>query len=264
MRPLLVILEALSLAAPAISPAGDSAELAALLSKAQEVQVADTAGWTRFRFRRESLREELDDSGAVFHAESRIARIVPRPAGFDEELLDIDGREPTPGEVDSYRRAGHFQKHYKTFLNGEGEGEAGGRGYSLGDLLRMSSYRYEGEETVKGILCHRLEFAPGAEKVGSGLAGKFTRAMAGTLWITVDGLHLFRARAWTVKPISIAFSLVKIYDLRLEMESAAVEGGLWLPRRISLETHQRIVFSTSRRRTLYRYLDYEKAVPDVS
>lgn len=237
--------------APASPP-----DLAALLARAQEVQVTDTAAWRTFRFRREWLREDLDESGAVAFSGSRISRVTPVPGGFDEELLRIDGRSPTPREAESHRREGPFQKHFRTMLDGEDGAERDGTGYSLGDLLRMSSYRYAGEESVEGIRCHRLEFAPDPGKKTPGMAGKFADAMAGTLWITTDGLHLFRARAATVKPVSFLLALAKVHGLRLEMESGEAGSGVWLPRRIVMEINSRVFMSASRRRSTYLYSDF--------
>ncbi len=253
-----LLLQALLLAASAAPAPAPPPDLEALLRRARDVQVADTAAWKTFRFRRESLREDLDESGSVIASERLVSRIAPAPGGFDEELLEIDGRKPTPQEVESHRRLAPFQKHYHTMLAGDRE-EGGGEGYSLGDLLRMSAYRYAGEETVDGIRCHRLEFAPDPEKENPGLAGKFAGAMAGTLWITVEGLHLHRARAATVRPISIALNLAKVHAIRLEMESGPVEGGVWLARKIVLVTHARVLFETSRRRITYLYSEFVPA-----
>lgn len=253
-----LVLQSLLLVTSPVPTGAPPPDVEALMKKAREVQVADTAAWATFRFRREALREELDESGAVVSTELLVSRITPVPGGFDEELLEIDGRKPTPREVESHRHAGPFQKHYHTMLAGDRE-EGGGEGYSLGDLLRMSDYRYGAEEMVDGIRCHRLEFAPDPEKKGSGLAGRFANAMAGTLWITVEGLHLFRARARTLQPISIALSLAKVHELSLEMGSGPEDGGVWLARRIALETHSRVLFKTTWRRIHYRYSDFVPA-----
>jgi hypothetical protein len=253
----LIALTLLLGAAPDSPTAEPPAGIDFLLRKAQEAQIADAAAWSRFRFRREALREEMDESGTVLRSETRVSRVTPVPEGFDEELLEIDGRRPTPREVEAHRSAAPFRKHYDAFLHGGAKGERSA-GYSLADLFRMTSYRYEGEETVEGVPCHRLSFEPGGTEE-EGIAGKLAAAMAGTLWITRDGWHLLRVRARTVRPVSFALSLVKLYDMELEMVSGPVDGGGWIPRRIVLGTGQRFLLRSSRRRNIYQYSDFAPA-----
>src|SRR5512136_2566776 len=38
--------------------------------------------------------------------------VTPTGEGFDERLIRTDGREPTRGEVERYRREGRFASHY--------------------------------------------------------------------------------------------------------------------------------------------------------
>src|SRR2546426_2670908 len=140
------------------SPGGRSEDLSAILEKARRVQSADVAAWKRYRFRRSWFRQERDDSGQVKSTESAVSEVSPRGEGFKEKLVEIDGRKPTAAEEKRFRDQARFAKHYRTLLAGSGEEEEGG--YSLGHLFRMSSYRYEGRETLEGVLCHRIDFAP--------------------------------------------------------------------------------------------------------
>jgi len=148
----------------------------------------------------------------------------------------------------------------RTLITGDSDDDEEG-GYSLGDLLRLSAYRYAGRETLDGVPCYRLDFSPDESKRADGLAGRFANAMDGSLWITVEGAHLARAAARTIRPVSIALSLSKVHDLRVSLDSAPVEGGVWLPRRIEVLTHARVLAFSVRRRNVYRYSDFVAATP---
>lgn len=235
-----------------------------LLEEAKRVQVEDIESWSRFQFRRQVRRDVLDADGKVTDSELLDFRVVPvdgdsagssDSVAFDEELLRIDRRAPTASEVERHRRRGSFAKHYRRLVSGTNE-EGAEEGFSLGYLLRMTGYRYLGVEVVDGVTCHRLDFSPAPEGQGRGIAGRFAESLSGSIWLTVDGLHLYKAKAGTVKPISIALSLFKIHDFKVEMLSGPVNEKVWLPRRIKTETSIRVITKTTRRKNLYTYSDF--------
>lgn len=240
-------------------PAGaqEGEDLSALMSKAQQVQLADVKAWRLYRFRRAVLQEAKNDSGRLLEGENLVLEIRPVADGFEERLLEIDGRKPTPAEAADHARRKNFTKHYATMVSGKGGGEE--EGFSLGDLLRLSAYRYAGREMIGGRLCHRVDFSPDEDRKTDGVAGKLAKAMAGRLWLTVDGLHLARAQARTVRAVSLALSLAKVHQLEVFMESAPISEEVWLPQRIEVESKARILFSTRNRTLRYLYSDFLKA-----
>jgi hypothetical protein len=250
---------ALLLAAPAQTSSA-SPDLQQLLAQAQAVQVADISRWSEYRFRRVILREEFDEKGSKSGAEEMVFEVIPTDDGFDERLVQVDGRPPTPREVERLRKQGSFARHYRTLFTGEKDRDGEG-GYSLAHLFRMTLYRYVGREQVGGIPCHRIDFEPDPAGTGSGLEGKIARAMAGSLWLTEDGLHLIRATAGTVQPIPFFFNVSRVHELNLELRSDPVEGGAWLPRRIQVETNARIFAFTLRRKSLYLYSEFRPHPP---
>lgn len=257
-----VILIALLLLVTGVA-ARESTDLlpAVMLEEAKRVQIEDFGSWPQFRFRRQVHREVLDADGNTDDSELLDFQIVPIETGvgefhgFDEKLLQVDDRTPTPREIERYRERGSFAKHYRKLVAGTGQ-EREEAGYSLAHLLRMTNYRYLGVEVLDGISCHRLDFSPAPEGQEDGIAGLFAESMSGSIWLTVNGLHLYKARASTMKPISIALSLFKIHEFKVEMQSGPVNEQIWLPRRIQTEIRIRIIAKTIRRKTLYNYFDF--------
>ncbi|HKY33096.1 MAG TPA: hypothetical protein VJV23_11215 [Candidatus Polarisedimenticolia bacterium] len=252
----------LAWAAASAGPAGPRPDLrgetlARLLEEARTVQEADMLAWGRHRFRRTEVREKLGADGRVREAATLEAVVTPSDGGFLERLVRIDGRAPSPRDIEAHAADGRFARRYARMMRGEGDDDQGG--YSLGYLLRMSSYRHAGMEEAGGRACHRLEFAPGVRGEASSLAERFAEVMGGTLWISEEGLHIVRAAARSVRPVPLALGLARVQHLDLKLESAPVAGGAhWLPRRLEVRTDSRVMGVPLRRRNLYEYSDFEQ------
>lgn len=245
-------------APPPATPADAPADFRRVLSQARKVQLADAAAWQAYRFRRRALREQVVESGEVLVREDLEFLVTPGSDGFDEVLLRLDGRDPRPEEVRRHRRLAKFTTHYRALLDGEGRDDVEW-GYSLSHLLGLSSYRYVGREQVNGVACHRVDFTPGGAPAGRGLASRFAQAMEGSLWITVEGNHLARARARTVRPVSFALSLMKVLALDVSLDSQPVGDGTWLPLRIEVLTRTRFLIRQVQKRNSYVYSEFAPA-----
>lgn len=225
-----------------------------LVAAARRVQEADLEAWHRFRFRREVLREKLDGEGNVTSREKLEFRITPTPEGFDERLLAIDGREPRASQVREHRRKARFTERYREALEGGEDPDD----LSLFRLLYLGRQRYAGREVLDGVACHRIEFSPSEEPAGNGgAAARIGRAMEGTVWIAVDGLHLHRARARLREPVSLVMGLAHLRDLRIELDTVAVEEDVRLPGRIVVNTAAGVLGFSVRKRNTFTYTAYE-------
>jgi hypothetical protein len=257
---------AASPAAPAAPPASAPAaplsadEVKALVREAQRVQRADAAAWAGYRFRRSVRSERLAEDGTVGQTSLMTFDIAPlAPATFDERLISIDGRDPTPGEVDENRGAARFTRHYRTLVAGTDDPDMEG-GYSLATLLRLAAYHYVGREDIDGLATHRLDFEPDATAAaGGGIAARIAQAMSGSLWLTVDGLHLVRARAATARPVSLFLGLSRVRSLEVGLEAVETGAGDYLPREVTIVTHARVLFASVHRRQVFTYSDYTAA-----
>ena len=88
--------------------------------------------------------------------------------------------------------------------------------------------------------------------------------LAGSLWLTVDGTHLVRARAATVRPVSLYLGLGKVHSLEVALDAApvgAMAPNVYLPTRLSVNTNLRVLFSNQHRRRTFTYSDFTPIVP---
>jgi hypothetical protein len=242
-------------APPSQPPPEPPPDVDRIIQEAKRVQFSDMAAWARFRFRRQIEQQRLDGAGQVLETHRLEFDITPLGDGFDERLILIDGRAPTAREETQYRRQASFGRRYRAARAGGGSGGEEG-GYTLESLLRLSHYTYGGLEDVGGVPCHRLDFKPEEGEKGRGVEARIAASMAGSLWITADGHHLARAAARTVRPVSIALSIAKVYELELRLDSAPVAGGFWLPGEIEVRADARVSWVPVRKRSFYRYSDF--------
>ena len=238
-----------------VSAPSTEANLPPLLKQAREAQRADIVGWAAYRFHRQERVEELTDTGQVKSVRTLDYEITPLQDGFDERLIKRDGLDPTEGEIEDHRRDGRFQKHYKTLLAGSEE-EDPEAGYSMSTLLRLTEYRDAGRETIDGVECRRLDFDPQRNPPGSGLEARIAEAMSGSIWLSVEGAHLVRARTTSARPVTLSLGLFKVQSLEVAFDAERVAPDRFLPRQLSIVSHARLVFIGQHRRRVFTYSDY--------
>lgn len=238
-------------------------DLDRFMVEVRRVQEHDIEAWATYWFRRIVVRRKLSESGEVTEKEVLVFQVTPTADGFDEWLVHIDGREPTEREVRHHRKRARFAAHYETIVTEE-SGETDPRdedGYSFRRLLSMPSYEYVGEEDVRGRPCHHLRFSPLAEGEDGDIADRLSHAMAGSLWISTEGLHLVRAQARMARSVSVGFGLAGVTGLSVDYEATPVAADTWLPSTIEVDTTGRILASTFRKSNRYRYEDYQPLDP---
>lgn len=236
-------------------PVDPPPDITTLVHEAQRAQQADAAAWRRFRFSRGVRTERLGADGRTLSVEETLSEVTPLRDRFDERLLRIDGREPTDKEIATHRQKEPFAKHYRTLRAGGDEtGEEGG--YSLTTLLRLSAFVYAGREVVDGAECHRLDFQPDPERRAESLAARVAGAMAGRIWLTVDGLHMIRAQLKSVRPVPLTLGLVSVRSVEIDLDVTEIAEGTWLPRRLAVVSDVRIIFMGQVRRRVFTYSDY--------
>ena len=213
------------------------------------MQRRDLEAWRGYAFRRRVLREKLDRSGAAKFRQTLVFEVEPRVGGFDERLVDINGRAPTSGEVRSHRSAGRFAKHYREMITGEADHDLIGSDLSLPSILDHASYHLQGREVVAGTPCYRLEIRSRPRRRTS-TSQDLADATEGFLWVSVDGLHLVRWDTHLVRSVSKGIARVEQLDLRVEL---APRGGFWIPRSIELDSEVKIGPLTLRKRNRYHY-----------
>ena len=160
-------------------------DIETLLREVQRVQEADHQAWHGYSFRRHVIRQDVDREGTPQVLQEMHFLVIPKDDGFDETLLEIDGREPTDKEVKQHREAGRFEKHWRESATLELDNPVG-EDLALGEMLREQDHRIVGEEEIDGIRCHRTEFSPRPEPEKATTNEKLSHSMKGSACFSVE------------------------------------------------------------------------------
>ena len=89
------------------------------------------------------------------------------------------------------------------------------------------------------------------------MAHRFLEVMSGSLWITVDGLHLLRATAHITRPVSMLPFVARISQMDMRLESSPAAKGIWLPSKLFVSSDVKVLWKEVHRRDAYTYSDFE-------
>jgi hypothetical protein len=241
---------------PGVSMA-EEPDLAALLREAVAVHRKDLESWQSYSFRREVRRERLNKKGEVEWSLEFVLRVTPSTSGFDEELIEIEGRSPTEGEIKEHRKAARFTKQYKELLAGKVDHVLADDRITLPAIWEASDHSYGGLENIDGAPAHRIDFVPQPEQKKP-MTERLADSIEGTIWVTVDGNHLLQWQTRLVRPLSRG--LVKMEQLDLRVKCKRV-GDAYLAEEAQVDVIVNLGTGDVRKRNRYRYSDFEESPP---
>ena len=232
-------------------------DLKAILREGAAVHRRDLESWQSYSFRREVRRERLNKKGEVEWSLEFVLRVTPSTSGFDEELIEIEGRAPTEAEIKEHRKAARFTKQYKELLAGKVDHVLADDRITLPAIWEASDHSYGGLENIDGAPAHRIDFVPkpGQKKP---MAERLADSIEGTFWVTVDGNHLLQWQTRLVRPLSRG--LVKMKQLDLQVKCKRV-GDAYLAEEVQVDAVVNLGTGDVRKRNLYRYSDFRKSPP---
>ena len=233
-------------------------DIETLLREVQRVQEADHQAWHGYSFRRHVIRQDVDREGTPQLLQEMHFLVIPKDDGFDETLLEIDGREPTDKEVKQHREAGRFEKHWRKSATLELDNPVG-EDLALGEMIREQDHRIVGEEEIDGIRCHRVEFSPRPEPEKATTSERLSHAIKGSACFSVDGLHLVEAEMESTRPVKKGPAALN--QLRIRMEQRPV-GDVWLATLVEMQSDVKIPGKKLRKWNKYRYTEYRRVTDE--
>ena len=240
---------------PGNSPPGSEEEIDAgpLVEQAWTVWERDYDAWPEYAFRRYVERRRLDKQEEVEWSAQYLLEVSPTLTGFDERLIEIDGREPTPQEIFEHRRAGRFEERYDR--DGSLENPFG-KDLPVLPLLFNQRHEYVGRRVVRGHPCIKTEFPARNPPSREPARRRFEYVLTGSACFSIPGNHLVRGEMESAQAVSAG--LVGLQYLRVEIESDPVGDGVWLPSRFEVRSDVRITFKQLRMWNLYRYFEFRR------
>ena len=214
----------------------------------------DRAAWAEHAFKRHVLRQKLDEEGVVTWRQEMIFQITPTADGFDETLLEMDGRPATAAEVEEHKKAGRFQAHYEKTSELALENPFG-KDLALLPLLYDQEHEYVGIEKFNGTPCHRIRWQAREESRSLPWQEKLKHAMKGTLCIAADDPDLIHADMETTREVKKG--PVKMDKVRIAFNARPV-GDVYLPSKIEMVSQIKIPGRRFRTHNIYRFTNYRK------
>lgn len=241
---------ALLLASPG-SQSGQASEANSHLDRAKTVLEQDYKAWRAYAFQRHVRRQKLDEHGEETWSAEYVFEVTPEGSGFDENLIEIDGRKATPEEVGEHRKAARFEKHYK---NGASLINPFGRDIPLLPLLFDQNHQYVGRRVVRGELCNKTEFVDRNPPAKLPARARLAYVLKGEACFSVAGDHLVAAEMETAQPVSSG--VTKLKYLRIRIEAQSVGEDVWLPSSFEIRSDIRLGMRKLRKNNLYEYSHY--------
>jgi hypothetical protein len=226
------------------------------LDRAKTVLKQDYEAWRTYAFQRHVRRQKFDAHGEVIWSAEYLFKVTPKRSGFDENLIEIDGRRATPGEVGEHRKAARFEKHYK---NGASLINPFGRDIPLLPLLFDQNHQYVGRKVVGGELCHKTEFVDRNPPAKLPARARLAYVLKGEACFSVAGDHLVAAEMETAQPVSSG--VTKLKYLKVRVEAQRVGEDLWLPSSFEIRSEIRLGMRNIRKNNLYEYSHYRLPGP---
>jgi hypothetical protein len=229
-------------------------DVATLLVEARAMaENEDFEAWGEHAFKRHVTRQQFDEEGDIEWKQEMVFQVTPSPTGFDEQLLEIDGREPTEKEFNKHRKAGRFENHYRDAESLILENPFG-KDLPLLPLVLEQEHEYVGEDEFDGIPCSMVHFSPRPEP-DAPMPDKLRYAMQGDLCFSKADSRLIQVDVETTREVSK--SLVGVKELRIQFELRP-QGDAWLPARFEMRSDVKALGSPLRRHNIYRYTDYQR------
>ena len=226
-----------------------------LLAVAMETGGSESRGaWGEHAFQRHVLRQKMDEEGVVEWKQQMRFQVTPTPEGFDETLLEMDGRKPTEAEVKEHREAARFGKRYGQSTELVLENPFG-PDLAILPLLYDQVHEYVGVEDLDGIACHRIRWQAREAPSKLPVQEKLKYAMKGTFCISTETSEMVHADMETIREVKQG--PVKMDKVRISF-SARPFGDVYLPSKIEMVSRVRIPGTRFRTHNIYRFTDYRK------
>ena len=218
------------------------------VDRARVILEEDYDALGEYEFERHVRRQKLDKSGSVTWSTAYHFDVTPQAPGFDEQLVEIDGREPTQAEIAEHREAKRFEKRHET--RGSLKNPFG-RDISVLPLLFEQRHEYVGRRVVRGQPCHKTKFSARNPPTKMPARRRLTYVLEGEACFSVNGNHVVEAEMETTRSVSSGVVTLHFLRVRLELEPAG--DGNWLPSRFEVRSDVRIGLSRFRKSNVYRY-----------
>jgi hypothetical protein len=174
---------------------------------------------------------------------ARDRELVARRRAFDydiaitREKLDEDGKVTSEAREDLTMR-GDQRPGYQTRSSDpdtEAKNQSREEPFELLKIIDHYTYTLEGEETVDGVLCHRIAFTPKPDLPYANREEKVLNNVSGHIWAAVSDCSVIRNEGSLLRPVSVAWIFATLRVMQFHFDSVQLPNGDYGPGRLQYE-----------------------------
>lgn len=223
-----------------------------------------------YTYREVETERKLSGDGRVEESRTRIYQVTPVAGSFVRRLVNEDGRDLTPSELEKEDRrvAKEVERAIKRQEEEREKKErAGDRDKKSDDdvsiltFLRISEVSSVRREMFRGQEVIAFDFEPRKGLKAKNNAEKIASKLAGTAWVDEAGKQIARLEARLIDSYKIAGGLFASVSpsTAVVFEQEKVDGELWLPSFAEANIFAKVLlFANYRRSVTTRFSDYKK------
>ena len=249
-----------------------SAALAAQMDP-REIVRRSIATWDRgsktgrsYSYTERDEGRHLDASGVLQSDEVDVSKTIFVNGDPFQDLIEHNGAPPTASEVRKQmekllKRQTETKAERATRL----ENEKADRAF-VTEVVDAFNFKLVGEEVINGRPAYMLDVTPRPGYTPRNKRARMFSKVAGKLWVDKEDFGWPKADGRVIEPFFMGFLVARVQKgSQIEFTQTRVEDGVWLPRRVRIAAHAKILFVKSYDMdAIITYSDYQKAEPALA
>jgi hypothetical protein len=205
----------------------------------------------------------VDASGVLQSEEVDVSKTIFVNGDPFQNLVEHNGAPPTPSEARK-----QMEKLLKRQTESKAEraarlaSEKADRAF-VTEVVDAFNFKLVGEEVINGRPAYMLDVTPRPEYAPRSKRARMFSKVAGKLWVDKQDFGWPKADGRVIEPFFMGFLVARVQKgSQIEFTQTRVAEGLWLPSRVRIAAHAKILFIKSYDMdAIITYSDYQKAEP---
>jgi hypothetical protein len=131
--------------------------------------------------------------------------------------------------------------------------------FNILKIIDHFNYAWAGEETVNGVPCHKIRFAPKGKQPFRNREEKVANELAGYFWVSKSDDTLMKNRGSLTRPVSVAWFFATLRELDFSFETRQLPNGDFGPAKIQYRFKVNVPFGQIHERHTRSLTNYRKA-----
>lgn len=216
----------------------------------------------KYTYTKRVVSESSNEKGKVMAHQERVLKFAPCEGKTCITLVSVNGAPPKPKELKEHEKAVQKEQEKQAKKSAEDRQKEEDDDLFLSkDFLAVYDFSSSGNELHEGTATQVVAFAPKQETVAlADKTNKILTKMAGRLWIAEVDRKIVATEMHMVKPIKVWGGFAgAINNMNVQQEYFVNSGGMYLPKKNTIEMEMRIMLTKARLHVVEEYSDFKPA-----